>query len=520
MPPIEASSTTPEPSASQTDFGQARVIKNAIANVARGSIAGLVAIVLPPFLTRILSQDAYSTWLLILQLGAYVSFLDFGIQTAVGRFIAHTNELRDFNQRDSIVSTSLAILTGSGLLAMLGITVLAWQLPQLFKGMPIELHQDARLALLLVGGSLAFSLPFSVFGGIFIGIQRYDVPAWIIGISKLFGGALAVLLAQSTHSIAWMGLGMAIATMSGGFGQFFAYRKIASDIKISMPLISKQAGREITSYCFGISVWTLGMLLVSGLDITIVGFFDYKSVAYYTLAVSLTNFIIQLQSAIFSALMPSAAILGARGDKTGLGSLLVRSTRYGTLLLLGTGIPLILGAKWILTLWVGATYASHTSSLLQILVLANIVRLSGLPYATLVMAIGQQRIILLSPLAEGVSNFLFSVISTTSIGAIGTAIGTLFGATISIGFHLIYNMPRTIDILIDRKLLITEGALRPLVCAVPSIMLYLILFLFPNMDIASKLVSTLLTMLISALIVWKYGLNVFERRKLVSYVYK
>jgi O-antigen/teichoic acid export membrane protein len=517
MSPEESNAASPLPT--QTGPSKLRIIKNAFANVARGSAGALVAILLPPFLTRILSQDAYGTWLLILQLSAYVGFLDFGIQTAVGRFVAHTNELQDFKQRDSIVSTSLAILTGCALLAALGLTTLAWQLPQLFRGMPQELHQDARLALIFVGGSLAASLPFSVFSGIFVGIQRYDVPAWIIGSSKLFGGVLAILLAHSTHNIAWMGFGMGAATMGGAFGQYFAYQKVARDIKISLTLVSKKAGREIASYCFGISVWTLGMLLVSGLDITIVGFFDYKSVAYYTLAVTLTNFVIQLQSTIFGALIPSAAILGARQDKLGLGRLLMNSTRYGMILLLFTGIPLIIGAKWILTLWIGAEYASHTVIILQILVLANIVRLSGLPYATLVISVGQQRLILLSPMIEGISNFLLSIFLTSLIGAVGAALGTMFGAFISILFHIAYNMNRTTDILINRRLLVKSGILKPLICGLPSLAVYIIIYLFPELNISILFYMFTITTISSLFLLWKIGLKSEERNKIVSYIY-
>jgi O-antigen/teichoic acid export membrane protein len=91
------------------------MVKNAFANLCRGGAAALVALLLPPFLTRILSKDAYGTWLLILQLSTYVSLLDFGIQTAVGRFVAHHNELGEFQERDGIVSTALAILIGSGI---------------------------------------------------------------------------------------------------------------------------------------------------------------------------------------------------------------------------------------------------------------------------------------------------------------------------------------------------------------------------------------------------------------------
>jgi O-antigen/teichoic acid export membrane protein len=518
--PLEKSHTTsPEPLPSQVGFGKMKIIKNAFANVARGSVGGLIAILMPPFLTRILSPDAYGTWLLILQLSAYVGFLDFGIQTAVGRFVAHTNELQDFKQRDSIVSTSLVILSGSGLLAILGISILAWQLPNLFRSMPIGLHQDARLALLFVGGSLALSLPFSVFGGVFIGIQRYDVPAWIIGMNKIFGGVLAVLLAQSTHSIAWMGFGMGVATMGGAIGQYLVYLKISGNIKISLPLVSRKVIKEIINYCFGLSIWTFGMFLVSGLDITIVAFFDYKSVVYYTLAVSVTNFVIQLQCAIFGAIMPSAAILSARADKAGLGHLLMNSTRYGILLLVFTGIPLIIGAKWILTMWVGAEYASHTSAILQILVLANIVRLSGLPYATIVIGVGQQRLIILSPIVEGISNFLMSVVLASSIGGIGPALGTMFGAFISIGFHLMYNMNRTTNILINRKLLLINSILTPLTCVIPSLLFLIVLFLFPDLDVASFTIASITVLVSSIALLWKIGLKTGERSKIISSIY-
>ena len=71
------------------------LLKNALANVFRGGAAAVVAVVLPSFLARLMSTSAYGAWLLILQLSAYVGYLDFGIQTAVGRFVAHSNERGD-----------------------------------------------------------------------------------------------------------------------------------------------------------------------------------------------------------------------------------------------------------------------------------------------------------------------------------------------------------------------------------------------------------------------------------------
>jgi O-antigen/teichoic acid export membrane protein len=89
------------------------VVKNAFANVIRGGATALVAIALPPFLTRLMSPGAFSAWALILQLSAFVGYLDFGIQTAVGRFVAQSNERGDAEHRDRIVSTSLAVLSAT-----------------------------------------------------------------------------------------------------------------------------------------------------------------------------------------------------------------------------------------------------------------------------------------------------------------------------------------------------------------------------------------------------------------------
>jgi O-antigen/teichoic acid export membrane protein len=503
----------------KTAIKSGKVIKNAFANVARGSTGALVVVLLPPFLTRSLSVEAYGTWLLIVQLSAYVSFLDFGIQTAVGRFVAHTNELQDLKQRDSVVSTSLAILMGAGLLGFIGVLALVWQLPNLFHGMPTSLHQDARIALLFVGGSLAIGLPFSVFSGIFVGLQRYDIPAWVIGISKLLGGVLTVMLANATHNIAWMGAGMALATVGAAGGQFLACRKFASSIKISIKLISKKAGREIVDYCFSLTIWSISMLLVSGLDTAIVGYFDYKSVAFYSLAVSLTTFLIGLNSSIFNVLMPSAAIMGAKENYIGLGKLLVDSTRYSLITLILTSAPLVVGAEWILDLWLGPEYARHTAPILQLLVIANVVRQSGFPYSIIAIATGQQRLMIITPFIEGLTNFTSSVLLANFIGASGVAIGTLIGGLIGISFSLIYNIPRTKKIITSPQKLLLEGLIRPLVCMVPSLGLYLVMIAFPTLKLDFQIIYFITSIIASILMLWFYGLKPYERKNLTTKVF-
>jgi O-antigen/teichoic acid export membrane protein len=494
------------------------MFKNAFANLCRGGAAALVAILLPPFLTRILSKDAYGTWLLILQLSTYVSFLDFGIQTAVGRYVAHCNELGDSKQRDSIISTSLVILTGTGIVAMIGISLLAWQLPNLFKDMPAALHQDAQLALLFVGCSLAIALPFNVFGAIFVGLQQYDVPAWIIGSSKLLGGLFVVLIAQSSHSIVMMGVVMGITNLLTGFWQYFAYKKKISDgIHLSIGKVSVSTGIEISAYCFGLLIWTIAMILIGGLDTIIIGYFDYQSVIYYTFAASLTSFLVGIFNSLLGVIMPKAAAIGAQGNRKALGQLLTSSTKYGVIILVLGNLLLITGANSLLRLWVGDIYAEKTTLLLQLLTIGNGIRYIGTPYSTIVIAIGEQRKIILSPLLEGIFNLSISVYFTFCYGVVGVAIGTICGGVISIVMHFFYNLPRT-SIDVNRYDLIVNAIVKPLIAVIPAI-LFLQFFTIGNQSKENMFLLSIATNIMTWVCMWICVFSKQDRKRILMNVY-
>src|SRR5690348_5071605 len=85
----------------------------AAATVARGSGGAVVALAVPPFLTRALPLDQYGAWVLVLQLAACVGYLDLVIQIAIGIFVAPETQRSDFKHRDSMINTALMALTAS-----------------------------------------------------------------------------------------------------------------------------------------------------------------------------------------------------------------------------------------------------------------------------------------------------------------------------------------------------------------------------------------------------------------------
>ncbi|MHC1767840.1 MAG: oligosaccharide flippase family protein [Verrucomicrobiia bacterium] len=487
------------------------VARNAAANVLRGSAGALVAIVVPPFLTRSLSVEAFGIWGLVLQLSAYVCYLDLGIQIAVGRFVAHFEETKEFTRQDQMVSTALGVLTISAAVALLALAALTWQLPALFNEISPRLETDARLALILVGTSQAISLPCNVFNGIFIGLQRSEIPTSISICGKVAGGILIVAAAKSGLGLSGMAAGLAGTNVAAAIAQVWACRKIAPGIGVHISAISRDNAKELAGYCFSLSVWSFSMLLTAGFSTAIVGFLDYEALAYFTLALTLSNFVAGLQNAAFSALMPTAAALGARGDAERLGRMLLSSTRFGVILLLCSGIPFIISALPVLRAWAGPSYASPAAPLLQVLVAANIIRLTATPYAVLLIGTGQQRLVLVTPLVEGFTNLAVSLVAGLVLGAMGVALGGLVGAVVGVCCNFFYNMRRTTGVRFRIRQYLRNSLLKPLLIVSPLIPISFVASRLCSGSVLELALALLLPNLLLIPLIWWAGVDEQER---------
>src|SRR5204862_4132982 len=114
-------------------------------------------------------------------------------------------------ERNGIASTAFALLTAASAVGLVLVGVAAWQLPHIFPGMPVQLHREARIALMLMGGSFAVGLPISVVHATFIGLQRNELPMAIMLINRSVMAGRAVLAALQHRGLSAMAAGGAPA---------------------------------------------------------------------------------------------------------------------------------------------------------------------------------------------------------------------------------------------------------------------------------------------------------------------
>ncbi len=432
----------------------------------------LVSLVLPPFLVHRMSTAEYSAWVLILQLSAYVNFLDLGLQTAISKFVAEYDAQADTDGIRRILSSAFTLLSFGAVLGGLIVAILAWQVPHLFHQMPAALVPPVRLGLLAIGLSTAASLPFGVFLSTFTGLQEYGFPTLLLSASRVVTAA-ALIAALFLHATLFeMALLMAALNLTTALLQYVGWKMYASErTAFQFFLLDRAASLRLLEYCGILTIWTLGALLISGLDTTIVGHFDYSNTGFYAIAGSATNFMLLLVGNLLGPLLPAISSLQAHRTAGELGAIVVRTTRFTTVLLCLLGLPLLLGAFPLLTLWVGRTYALHAVLYLDVLVMANVVRQLGYPYALVVVALGKQRYATFAPVVEAVVNLALSLWLAARYGAVGVALGTLIGAAVGLSIHFALSIPWTQHAVSIRRLhLVIAGVVRPLLCAVPTLL--------------------------------------------------
>jgi O-antigen/teichoic acid export membrane protein len=446
------------------------VVKNALANVTKGGAAALVALALPHFLTRSLDHDRFGAWSLMLQLAAYASYLDFGLQTAVARFLAYYVERGDEERRDWLISTALMLLLLAGIVALLTVSMVALQLPRIFRGIPSSLVTELKYATMVLGGSTALLLPLSAFSGALVGLHRNEYVAGAVGGSRTLGAIAVLIAARHTQSLVMLAACLASANLLGGLAQVAAVRVLLPSLRISYLNVRRAMAKDLSRYCAGLTIWSFSMFLVSGLDLTIVGHFNFAAVGYYSVAASLITFFSGANGAVCSALMTPIATLHASRSLDRIRTLILSATRLNTFANLIATVILLLSGPSLLRVWVGASYARPALPIVEILMIANVVRLVANPYSFMLIATDQQKYGVAQGMIEGIMNCGSSVLGALWLGPIGVAVGTLVGAIFGLAWTSTLTIKWVREIPFDRWNFVREGVLRPVTCTLPLVL--------------------------------------------------
>jgi hypothetical protein len=212
---VTTSASSSDDAALWRETHQARTI--AFSTSARwGTIAVelMLGVVMLPFNTRYLGAEDYGLWMLAASIVAYFPVLDLGYAGAMDRFIAHYRARRDARAINEIASTLFVVFAAIGTVAMLVISLVAFNAGTLFN-LSAEQVRPAQIVMLLVGVQFAVGLPFAAYGGVVNGFQRtyrnavvgtvVAVAVAIVNVSVLVAGYGLIELVAATTATRMLG---------------------------------------------------------------------------------------------------------------------------------------------------------------------------------------------------------------------------------------------------------------------------------------------------------------------------
>jgi O-antigen/teichoic acid export membrane protein len=191
-------------------------------------------------------------------------------------------------------------------------------------------------------------------------------------------------------------------------------------------LVTRVEYRQLSSIVLTLGVGTVAMLLISGVDVIVVGVVEFQRVQPYSLATSLVLVFASGYTIIGAALLPAFSELEATNDRAGTERLLWRTSVIGCSVL-GSGLVILVAlAHPIVGRWAGP-YADQAIPVFVILASAQALRLSLLPAATFLFSSTDHRYARRIVVTEASVNLTSSIVLGLLFGYKGVAVGTLVG---------------------------------------------------------------------------------------------
>jgi len=447
-------------------LGKPGALRNVLSNWGAYVIAMGVNFFVSPYVVRHLGNTGYGVWTLILSLTGYLGLLDLGVRGGVTRYVAKFHAEQDHEKANNIAASAMVIFSSAALLAILISLGLAGFVVDRLQ-IPHQYLMAARIVLLITGFNIAVSLVNGVYGGVLVGLQRFDLTNSIeIGINVLRAGAIVLTLhlGYGIIMLASLQLGFTLARWAANVG---LVHHLYPELKIRLSAANRAGIRLIFSFSIFSFLLHVGVSIIYATDNIVIGaFLPVSAVTFYVIGGNLAEYARTLVSGISQTMTPLASSMEAQKDPKHLQNIVLFSSRAGSMVVLPVALTFMLRGSSFIGLWMGPQYAELSGRVLWILSLTLFFWAANSVTSGSLLGLGKHKPLVPALLAEGLFNLALSILWVrTSLGILGVAWGTVVP---NLAFSLIFwpwYIRRTLGI--EPIKYMTSAWVRPAVAIVP-----------------------------------------------------
>ena len=490
---------------------QSRVKGIAISYIST-AVRTLSKLFLTPVYLRVLGLDDYGFYQYIFSIASYVTILDFGITSVINTFSLKYKETGDKDGVENVMFYTLALSCFSALIiAVFGVVIII-NAPNIF-GTAVEGRINLTRQLLVLMISELIMLMFQhYFEGVILAEEKYITLRSVDLVQIIIRCIITLLLLFSNIGV----MSIAIGDFLGvGLCLMFEliYCKRELNLKVKYHFKDKELIWGIAKLSFALCLQSVISFLNSSIDKFILGrYLSTVAVTIYSISLTFSLFFDEIATAIQRLYLPQVVKLvnsGADGEE--LTSFVIVPGRYQLVLCGGVLGGFILFGRQFIEMWSGSeTLDAWVMSLY--LMVPSVFPLIQNVCLSILTAMNKRmfRSYVLGGMA--IANLFLTVFLVKKIGLMGAPIGTFISLVLgnNIAMNLYYK--KVIGINVFRLFKSILKGIMP--CALVATCICLPLAFIQVRGVMWFLIECLLFCLVYAILLWFFGLNSTEKKRI------
>ena len=416
-------------------FAREHALKTVARNISTRYVSILVemtvGLLLLPFNLRYLGESHYGLWVLLGSVTAHFSLFELGNGSAMVKFVAQYRALKNARALNEIASSMFVVFGAIGCLSYALLIALALNLDHVFA-MSADQAALGQWILLIIGLHITLNFPFSVYGGVTGGFQRYDINNAVAVVTTIVAALINVGIVLSGGSlIQLVGGTTGVRLLAYGLYAANAHR-VFPELRVRPSLFRFARVREVMGFSVYTTVIDWANKLNYQLDALIIGaFLGTTGVAIWAPAERIISGVQRLTNQMNGVLFPLMIDSDTTNQRGRLQQILVQGTRFSLATVLPISTAVFVLADPLIRVWLGskAEELAGAVPVLQILAIAVSVRVGNATGTTLLKGTGKHRLLAAVNLTSGVVNVVLSALLITRYGLPGVAYGTLVPIT-------------------------------------------------------------------------------------------
>lgn len=293
-----------------------RLFINLVANIVSYTANILIAFVLTPYLINTLGKETYSFYPIANNFVAYMCILTNALNSMSSRFVTVSIVKQQMDDARKYVSSILFSNIIMGAILLVPMTLIVIFIDAIMN-VPLNIVASIRLLFTFVFASMLVNIISSVFGVATFVKNRIDLRSAM----QLVSGFLKIVLFYVlfkffTPTIVYVGVVALVVAVSESIFQQYYFRKLLSDIKISIKYFSKTHIRTILSSGSWNSVNAIGALLLTSSSIIMANIiYGASAGGVYSIVNTVPLFINGIISMLVGVFAPMVTYSYAKGDK-------------------------------------------------------------------------------------------------------------------------------------------------------------------------------------------------------------